>query len=91
MDTCLMMPQGATLMVVLLSGTSKTSILISKFCQLLVQWTSSFSGIYSCYSVYHTFSGGGQVSQSSVQLKILCYLYGGLVLKILNVTPRALL
>ena len=44
--------QGATSMVVLLSGTSRTSIrTTSRFCQPLVWLTSSFSGLYRCYCV----------------------------------------
>ena len=38
--------QGATLTLVLLSWTSRTSIQTSKICQLLVWWTS-FSGLYA--------------------------------------------
>ena len=38
--------QGVTVMIVLLSGTSRISVRTSRFSQLLVVWTSSFSGIY---------------------------------------------
>ena len=74
--------QGATLTLVLLSGTSRTSIRTSKFCQLF------FWQIFMLFCIIYTSSGGGQVRQSSGQVKILCYFSSGQALKILNVTPR---
>ena len=82
-------PQGATLMVVLLSRRSRTSIRTSRFCQILVEWTSSFLAC-TCAIVYNIhFWGGGQVSESSGQVQISFCLSGRQVLKIPNVTPCA--
>ena len=67
--------QGATLMVDLLSRTSRTSIQTSRFYQLFVWWTSSFYGLYLLFSIIYSFPADRQVIESSGQVKISCYFW----------------
>ncbi len=73
--------QGATLMVVLLSGTSRSSIQTSRFCPAVDKF------IFWHLLMLYIFWGGGQVNKSSSQVQVSCYLSGGQALKILNVMP----